>query len=195
MSTDLVELARFSSSAEASVVRAALESEGIRAALDGEATATWFWHLGTAVGVRLLVNRGDADRALEILASAAANKETQDDNVDDDAGDDDGESKLPADLLRAWRASLIGMLLLPPLLNIYSTWLLFRAGGVIDRCRNWRVYATCAVNVIVFSLVAWFVLLFVDPSAVAPPRQYVTPDGQPVDVKYKTKTVPIRMVP
>lgn len=40
-------------------------------------------------------------------------------------------SDLPEDLIRAWRASLIGLALLPPLLNLYSTWLLIRNGATL----------------------------------------------------------------
>lgn len=185
MPSDLVELARFPSSAEACIARGQLECEGIRAELAGEAAASWLWHVGTAIGgVRLLVSREDADRAMDILASIAVIDETQKIDFGDDADKehDDHESELPEDLVRAWRASLIGLFLLPPLLNIYSTWLLLRNGFFVARCRNWRIPAACSANLVVFTLVALFVFLIVNPPE-APLR--------PIDSTEETITIPL----
>lgn len=122
MPTNLVELARFPTSAEASVVRALLECEGIRAELGDEAAASWLWHLGSAIGgVRLLVKREDVERAVDIIGARKRIDEAHEVDFGDASEDDhphDDRSDLPEDLVRAWRASLIGLVLLPPLLNL-----------------------------------------------------------------------------
>jgi hypothetical protein len=202
-STDLIELARFPTSAEASIVRSQLECEGIRAELGDEAAASWLWHLGTAIGgVRLLVMREDAERARTVIGAANAIDESYETGFDDDAGDDDlggDNAELPEDLIRAWRASLIGLMLLPPLLNVYSTWLLVRNGLFVNRCRNWRVFAACTVNALAFAAAVGFALVIANPLVVATPPetppQYFTEDGKPVKVEYSTKTQTIRLVP
>ena len=188
MPTDLVELARFPSSAEASIVRCRLEVEGIRAKLDGEAMASWFWHLGTAIGgVRLLVNEDDVDRALEILKSNTPIDDTGEidfgDESRDDVSDSEG-SELPEALVRAWRASLIGFVLLPPLLHVYSTWLLFRHRFFVGRCRNWRVLATCSANAVFFTFVALVIFLIAKPAPPEPQKLfYFIPNGVPIEAE------------
>jgi Putative prokaryotic signal transducing protein len=188
---DLVELAQFPSSAEAAIVRGRLDAEGIRSELDGEAMASWFWYFGSAVGgVRLLVSEDDVDRAAELLGTDASIDETHHIDFGDESDHDDSESKgsqIPECLTRVWRASLIGFLLFPPLLNLYSTWILIRNGFFIGRCRNWRVAAACVANAVVFALVILIVFLIANPPP--PPPQYFTPDGEPVDVKHETKTI------
>ena len=185
MPGDLVELARFPSSAEASIVRCRLDAEGIRVKLDGEAMASWFWHLGSAIGgVRLLVDEDDIDRALEILGSATSIDEMHDIDFGDESGDDVGdseESELPEALVRAWRASLIGFLLLPPLLNVYSTWLLFRHRFFVGRCRNWRVLATCSANVVFFTFLASVIFLIAKPAPPELPTLFFSRDGELFD--------------
>lgn len=192
MPGDLVELARFPSSAEASIVRSRLDAEGIRAELDGEAAASWLWHLGSAIGgVRVLINEDDADRALEILRSDTSIDESQDIDFGDKSADvpDREASELPIDLMRAWRASLIGFFLLPPVLNLYSTWLLFRHQFFLGQCHNWRVVATCFANAFVFALVVWFSYLIARPPE--PPAQEFTSEGEPVKYETETSTIPI----
>jgi len=197
MATDLVELARFPTSAEASIVRAQLECDGIQSELGDEAAASCLWHLGTAIGgVRLLVKREDAARALDIIRTPSAIDETREmdfgDNFDDDHPQDDS-SELPEDLIRAWRASVIGIALLPPLLNLYSTWLLLRNGLFVGRCGNWRVLASGVANALVFATVVAVVFLITNPSE--PHPQYFTEDGEPLNGKPVTETHTIPLVP
>jgi hypothetical protein len=195
MRGDLVELARFPSSTEASIVRGRLDAEGIRSELDGEAMAGWFWYFGSAVGgVRVLVAEDDVDRAVEVLRFEVSIDTAEDIDFGDESDHNECESErseIPEALTRAWRASLIGFLLLPPLLNLYSTWILFRNGFFIRRCQNWRVAATCVANAVVFALVILIVFLFANPPP--PPPQYFTPEGEPV--KNETKTYEINLVP
>lgn len=193
MATNLVELARFPTSAEAAIVRAQLECDGIRAELGDEAAASWLWHLGTAIGgVRLLVRREDAEHALDIMGTPNAIDESLDIDFGDDTEDDhphDDRSGLPEDLIRAWRASLIGLVLLPPLLNLYSTWLLLRNGFFIGRCRNWRVLASGAANAMV--LAAAIAVVFLVASSSEPPPRDSAEDGMPVKSVTETLTFPL----
>jgi hypothetical protein len=184
MPDELIELARFPTSEEAALARGHLDAEGIRTELSGEAVAGWLWHLGSAVGgVRLLISATDAERAHEILGEVHALDENEDCG-DRSAKADDDEGELPEDLVRAWRASLIGFFLLPPLLNLYSAWLLISNRFFIDRCRNWRVAAASIANLVVFGLVTLIVSLIVLQS-----REPVPP-GAPTSVE-KEITIPL----
>lgn len=188
MPDELIELARFPTSEEASIVRGQLESEGIRTELSGEAVAGWLWHFGTAVGgVRLLISAADADRAQVILGAVSAIDETEDfgDRSFEDVDVD--EQELPDDMVRAWRASLIGLFLLPPLLNLFSTWLLVRNQFFIDHRRNWRVMAASFTNLFVFAVVAWFVWMI---AVQQPEPQHLGPNGQPLSLE-KTTSIPL----
>ena len=173
MPGDLVELARYPSSMEASLARSHLEAEGIRAELDGEGAANWLSFIGSAIGgVRILVNDNDVHRASEILKSIGSVETAPDTDFGDDSEGDEGtnseRSDLPEDLTRAWRASLIGIILFPPLLNIYSAWLLIRNHYFVDHGHSWRVPATCLVNgmVFVFSIT---LLITLGPSSIYQP--------------------------
>jgi len=189
MPGDLVELARFSSSAEAAIVRGRLDADGIPSEMAGEAVGSWFWHFGPAVGgVRLLVREEDAKLAQKILREQGFNwqdTEAMDFGTDEDEGvDADGEPSVPEDLTRAWRAALIGMLMCPPLLNIYSCWLLVRHKFFVDYDANWRVPVACAVNGVVLAITMSFLLLIatsVAPQREAEPPVYYGPDGEPAE--------------
>jgi len=70
---------------------------------------------------------------------------------------DQGEALSP-DLLRAWRAAVISLVVCPLILNIYSTWLLWKNGLFIDPVdgTNWRVPIALAINTGIFFLLATF---------------------------------------
>jgi len=193
MPDKLVEIARFISAGEASIARNALEVEGIEARLDGEAMATWFWYFGSAIGgVRLWVREDDVEQARQILEAGASRGESADDFDEDEVRDLEAEASnadLPEDLIRAWRAALIGVVLLPPLLNVYSTWLLIRHRFFVDRVQNWRVIAACCVNVVVLSLAAWLIFMIVRPS---PSLPSLIPGTSPIEHE---KTIRIPLVP
>jgi hypothetical protein len=63
--------------------------------------------------------------------------------------------------IRAWRASVLGLFLLPPLLHLYSMYLLVRAslgGGELSRRANRRFYGALLINLLVglvTALLSW----------------------------------------
>jgi hypothetical protein len=185
MADELIELARYPTSAEAAIVRGQLDAEGIRTELSGEAVAGWLWHLGSAVGgVRLLISAADADRAHEVLGEISALDENEYFGDVSARGSEEYDDEVPEDLIRAWRAALIGIFLLPPLLNLYSSWLLISNRFFVDRCRNWRVAAASIANLVVFGLVTWIVSLIVLQS------REPAPLGAPTHVE-KEITIPL----
>ena len=201
MSGELVELTRFPSASEAALARGRLDAEGIRSELSGEAAANALSHLGsTLVGVRLLVSQQDAERAIAILGEEPSSADLQGVDFGDDSDDeppDSEQAELCEDLLRAWRASLIGLVLCPPLLNLYSMWLLMRHWFFAGRCRNWRVPATCAVNALVLLMVCLFVWLIANPPP-GPPQYYLRdgePLGEPMEIEIETDVQLIPVVP
>lgn len=201
MSSELVEIARFPTSFEASIARNALESEDICACLDGEAMASWFWYLGSAVGgVRLLVNSNDAERAHMILSNTSNRQSENDSPVELSSTDKDFTSlderntaELPLELIHAWRASIIGLLLLPPLLNLYSFWLICRH-RLLSASRNhpvnWRAPAAFCVNLVMFALVVLFICWVTTPSQPLP--TIFTTDSKPLE---ETTRIVIPLVP
>ena len=166
MDDQLIKLATFASANEAAVARNALEAAGIPASLDGDATATWLWHFGTALGgVKLFVRSSDADRAHDILSHPGVDaiSELPEDTYPPDDGleqeekedEDEGEPTSPH-ITRAWRAAVIGILFFPPLLNLYSMWVLLRHGLLFRRKggpANWRAVTALIVNLSVFAMV------------------------------------------
>lgn len=152
----LVKLASLDSEVEAAAMLGLLQDHGIQATVDG----------GLIVGFRaeapgevnVWVHEGDAQRAAEILRehvpARRGRTESETDRVD-----------LPADgLWRAWYAAIIGTVLLPPLLNVYSLWLLWRHGlsGEDIDIPTWLIPATVLVDVtsLLFFGVLYFGLFF-----------------------------------
>ncbi|MDY0167877.1 MAG: DUF2007 domain-containing protein [Thermoguttaceae bacterium] len=176
-----VAIAWFLNSAEAGIFRGILDADGIRAELFGEAMAGWFWHWVPAIrGVRLVVSEQDADRALTVLRSQAPIDEASASGLGETSGGAEGEARdreTPDELTRAWRASVIGLLFLPPLLTVYSTWLLVHHGFVIGRSRNWRTVATWLLNasVLMLMLVLLAALIYPSPEPSFPQRSEPRP--------------------
>ena len=177
MPQPLVEVARYASPVEAALVRGLLEEQGFVVRTHGEVAAGTLWHMGPGVaGVRLLVTADVAEEARELIEQHASRPTEEaderdgdpDDELDDDfsedwADDDLDEDEvvadpLPDELIRAWRAAVIGIGLLPPLLSLYSLWLLFKNDFFSEQSRNWRMPAALAINVLVIAAVVWFVL-------------------------------------
>lgn len=142
-SAELVTLATFDNSAEASIVRNQLEAAGIRTFLADDATIGMAWHLGVAVGgVKLQVAEQDAERALAELESldaapigedewrTGASGDRLDADAEDEEDEEDEEEDTPATteadktVARALDAAVIGLFLLP--FQLYSLWLLAR---------------------------------------------------------------------
>lgn len=158
----LVTIASFADPASANIARSVLDSEGIAACLGAE-TANTMLPYGTAMGgVKLMVFAEQADKAKAILAahSAAdfADSEVHDQQFDDE--DDEGEDSIiererDDQLRRAWYAAVLGLFLCPPLLSIYSMYLLLRHGLLVDEPEaksDWRSTAALLVNLLALVL-------------------------------------------
>ncbi len=172
MSNDLVEIARFHSTAEAAIARNRLDAADIPACLDGEVMANWFWYLGSAIGgVKLLVNDSDADRAATILSSVDTISEEDAIDFGDDSTQEgeDQEHEVSPELTRAFRASILGVFLLPPLLNIYSTYLIFRH-HLVQSPWNWRLRIAVSVNLSVFLFFCFIIGTIIAPRGFNPHR-------------------------
>jgi len=73
-----------------------------------------------------------------------------------------GGPDLDALLVRAWRTSVLGVLFFPPLLTIYSTWLVLKYFVLSDgaaRPGQWRLYVSLAINLVVLLAVGYMVHL------------------------------------
>lgn len=71
-----------------------------------------------------------------------------------------GGSDLDGVLVRAWRTSVLGIFCLPPLLTLYSMWLVLKYLVLFDgivRRGQWRLYLSLAINLAVL-LVAGYML-------------------------------------
>jgi hypothetical protein len=65
---------------------------------------------------------------------------------------------------RAWRAACLSPILLPPLMNFYSAWLLLSAGGGtadLPSSYNWKFYGAIAINLVVtaIAIMTWMAVL------------------------------------
>jgi hypothetical protein len=142
MANELVTVYSSFSVEEAHVIKNRLEAEGIKAYLADEITTGFVWHLGNAIGgVKVQVAEPDAERAASILESTGERDElppadhylptTEESECgeeiklrQEDAGpqEEDAASESPGDALvtRAWRAAIIGLVLFPPMLHLFS---------------------------------------------------------------------------
>jgi hypothetical protein len=151
----LISLGRFNSLVEANLALACLEDEGITAQLGSDSTANWLNYMGpTITGPEIWVREEDAERAREILEEVRQQHQTDEDDSDDDEEEDDDTPEVTPPMVRAFRAAVIGVILLPPMLNFYSAWL-------IVRHRLWqtdddaRFYGTLFFNMFGFLLGWW----------------------------------------
>ena len=140
-----------------------------------------------------MVKSEDGARAKDVLSADAAIDEREDvdfgDATETEAGVPAGEiaTDLPDDLVRAWRSAVIGLFLLPPLLNIHSTRILVRNKLFIGRCRNWRVAAACAANLAAFTFVIWLVSLIVRPQE----PYFRGDDEEPIPARKRFVVIPL----
>lgn len=171
---EFVELARFPNVFEAQLALNLLEDEEIDAFLDGESMATMGWHLNVATGgVRLFVDKGEEERALELLRQIEdqpgmdepyEDEHLQEAAIDETEADVEEESEEePEDVLRrAWRAAILGPFLFPPLLTLYSIFLLLCVPQAFEKPHPLRKKALTAavVNVLAIlwcMLVGWMI--------------------------------------
>lgn len=77
--SELVQIASYATEVEAEYVRSLLRENGIHAYVDGAASNTMMSHVGTALGgVRLLTSSGNAEAAIEFLASIGDDSRSSD---------------------------------------------------------------------------------------------------------------------
>jgi len=181
---NLVTLAKFPTLAEAAMVQSRLQDAGIDVHTDEDNVASWY-AMGQA-SAALMVRQGDFRRAREVLEDVAieakdesdsdlADADAEDWDVDDWSGEDWADDSEEEDyeayseeptvshpLSRAWRASVIGAIVLPltlvvgPIalflfgLNVYSLWLIVEhrlwepQRG--ETGTNWRFYLAMVFN-------------------------------------------------
>jgi len=164
-------IASFTSVGEADVARGLLESAGIPCQLGDEATIGIAWHLSNALGgVKLLVDSTQADEAKRLLAEGLS--PLSDDELAAEAGATSepsspvearaAEEAEPADALaqRAFRTAIIGFVLFPFVVHLYSIYLLIRLdrvrGTLSSRGRRhatWALVLNCVVMALALAIV------------------------------------------
>ncbi len=189
---NLVTIARFGTPLEASLALARLEQAGIVARVENAETANWMNHVGSSlIGAELSVKQRDLEHAKRVLAEVSDHRETRDESADDeedwlgeDWADDDYDEYDDTDddddyepyseappvtppLTRAFRAAVIGIILLPPLLNMYSIalivyhelWKPLPGKTHVD----WRLPMTLVCNVFSLLVARWlYYFVFVE---------------------------------
>ncbi|MBI1916039.1 MAG: DUF2007 domain-containing protein [Planctomycetes bacterium] len=139
MHQNLVTVETFSDQFQAELARQRLEQAGIPTYLNGEATTGAFVGLGRSFStIKLEVREEDLERARELLAKPppgmppdvpGVSTGPEDQDEVEPEPDPDSTEALTA---RAWRAAVLGMLLFPPCLHVYSLWLIARVAARPD---------------------------------------------------------------
>ncbi len=164
MSDNLVCIASFPDSGSANIARSVLDSEGIAACLGAETANTVLAYVGPALGgVKLYVFADQVDKAKALLAA-----HSEQDLIDelphdaDEAGEAEASSPHPDDdeespvarqrtdqIRRAWYAAILGTVLCPVVMNVYSLYLLLGEGLLwpeTPQPSDWRINAALVVN-------------------------------------------------
>ncbi len=160
----LVTVATFDSLIKAEMAQGVLESEGIRSFVtDGETVNMAWWMSGAVGGVKLQVAEPDLLAAERLLNSRKGRNTfiTEDDyglpkptdaitaypqrvreetptieGADDGEGEEEPDNQAETTVRAAFRAAVFGLLICPPLLHIYSLWLLLRVGQMNQPIRG-----------------------------------------------------------
>ena len=122
-------VATYSNPSEAGLAIQILAEAGIKAKADQEAASTWLWHLSVAIGgIHVLVLQPDLEEARRILAEDSSHlAEVQEEVASQQKSEEEPEDSELAKLRnRALRASIFGIIIFPPLLNLYSVYLIFK---------------------------------------------------------------------
>ncbi len=121
-------VATYSTPTEAGLAIQILAEAGIRAKADQEAASTWLWHASVAIGgIHVLVLQSDLLEAREVLLDKIEVDEVQPEQQADESEDNEyGDIKYNKFRRRAIRAAVIGLILLPPLVNLYSFYLIIK---------------------------------------------------------------------
>ena len=140
-------LTRVPNELEAALIVNTLTEYGIPATATGGFTSGF---KAEAPGdVRVLVKRSDIAAARDLLRAATEDVEDATPPLGDESPNSVAEEPSP-ELARAWRAAMIGLVLFPPLLHLYSLWILlgrgflFSASGPIA----WRARAALLLDVV-----------------------------------------------
>ena len=175
MPSRLTTIASFENPAEAHLARARLENEGIAAVVTGEATASWLWYYGTAIGgAQLQVFEEDAPQAREVLGKIHQ-VPRQPAPVADDGAEQDAESEaedpeqqaLEATVRRAWRAAVLGIVLGP----VAVAFTVYSMVEHIDLAAWWYAYPV----VMIFNIYSmWLLLQVMSSGRELPPRAQAT---------------------
>jgi hypothetical protein len=179
MSQDLVTLQTFPTVEEAYAFKNLLEAGGVSAYLTDEATVGMVWHLGNALGgVKVQVAEADLDRAREVLAAETISPadlkaqataqpfdladecvESEDRFQISDEGDEIAPES-PGDVLanRAFKAAVIGLFLCPPILHVYSLFILLRlrlSTHSVSPAVTWKQTAAFLIDAAVLGAIAY----------------------------------------
>ncbi|MEA5596051.1 hypothetical protein [Rivularia sp. UHCC 0363] len=156
---ELVTIATFTNSIEASLAEQQLKAARISCLLADEATTNFAWHLSVAVGwIKLKVRRADMNNAIDILTATNIPFQTFDDDTDDEF-----DKISPADetLERAFRCAVIGLIFFP--LQLYSLRLLgvlLFSGWKISRDRYLKAAITIILDLLII-IILWQFIAFV----------------------------------
>lgn len=120
---DFATLISFGSIGEAHVAAGLLDAAGIECRVPDENAASTIPHAAPAMGgYRLQVRREDFARARAVLADDSDEDEAPGPPRIADDPDDARPNPREAAALRAWKAAVIGWILLPVVLHLYSLW-------------------------------------------------------------------------
>jgi hypothetical protein len=175
----LICVATFPDALVARMARDELQEAGISACLGDETTNTMLWHIGGALGgVKLLVFASQAEKAKTILEADNAldvdadfgDTKTDDEIEDADRDDDRDEEVLPTQIQRsghirrAWYAAILGLCICPPLLNMYSLYIILGENLLWPEAKakpDWRLPAALLIDILALTAaVALWYLLF-----------------------------------
>lgn len=175
MSDNLVCIASFPDSGTANIARSVLDSEGIAACLGAETSNTMLAYVGPALGgVKLYVFADQVDKAKALLAA-----HSEQDLIDETEGDvehpsphADDEEEPPAvrertdQIRRAWYAAILGTVICPVVMNVYSLYLLLGEGLLwpeTPQPSDWRINAALVVNLATLGFYGALILFGVGP--------------------------------
>lgn len=139
--------------AQAQLVVAFLNAYNINSFIPDEMTSSLMWHYNVAIGgVRVQVRSQDRERAVILLKEY--NKQIEPGEEGAERGEGLETHNNDADLLanKAWRTSLVGFLLLPPLLHILS--FIWALGALKQRKSLSRLGLIMAYRALTLSLIA-----------------------------------------
>ena len=175
MSDNLVCIASFPDSGTANIARSVLDSEGIAACLGAETSTTMLAYVGPALGgVKLYVFADQVDKAKALLAA-----HTEQDLIDETESDAehpsphaDDEEESPAvrqrtdQIRRAWYAAILGTVLCPVVMNVYSLYLLLGEGllwPATPQPPDWRINAALVVKLATLGFYGVLIVLSIRP--------------------------------